>query len=78
MASPSASDKWRFTLYSTLVLVLLFNPWTYNLTNSLLSNLVGTIANKGCPTMFGFVVHVIVWRFCYIIIPIIFPIIFQD
>lgn len=61
MASPSASDKWRFTLYTTLVLVLLFNPWTYNLTNSLLSNLVGTISNKGCPTILGFVIHVIVF-----------------
>ena len=59
--APSVSDKWRFTLYTTLVLVLLFNPWTYNLTNSLLSNLVGNIANKGCPTMFGFVVHVVVF-----------------
>lgn len=58
MASPSASDKWRFTLYTTLVLVLIFNPWTYNLTNSLLSNLVGTISNKGCPTILGFAIHV--------------------
>jgi hypothetical protein len=61
MTYPSAFDKWRFTFYTTLVLVLLLNPFTYNLTNSLLSKLLGTISNKGCPTMLGFVIHVSVF-----------------
>lgn len=24
---PTSSDKWRYTLYTTLVLLLLFYPW---------------------------------------------------
>ena len=59
---PTNADKWRFTLYTTVLLLILFNPWMYKLVNSLLSSLVGTIANKeGCPTMLGFVVHAIVF-----------------
>jgi len=56
--APTSSDKWRYTLYTTLVLLLLFNPWTYKLVNSLLSRFVGPIAsNNGCPTTLGFIVH---------------------
>lgn len=60
--SVSYYDKWRFTFYTTVVLVILFNPWTYKLMNSLLSNVVGKIADvQGCPTMFGFGVHIMVF-----------------
>jgi hypothetical protein len=63
MAADSA-DKWRYTLYTTLVLLLLFNPLTYKLVNSLLSRFVGTIAsNNGCPTTLGFFVHAAVFTF---------------
>ena len=62
MAAPSYSDKWRFTLYTTFVLVILFNPWTYKLVNSLLSRFIGQIASSsGCPTLLGFAVHVLVF-----------------
>jgi len=55
-------DKWRFTLYTTFLLLILFNPWTYNLMNSLLSGLVGNIAAKdGCPTLLGFGIHAVVF-----------------
>jgi hypothetical protein len=52
---PSVPDKWRYTLYTTLVLLLLFNPWTFQF----MSRLLGTaVANKdGCPTLLGFLVH---------------------
>ena len=57
-----SSDKWRFTLYTVLVAVLIFNPWTYKLVNSLLSRFLGSIANAaGCPTSLGLVVHVVVF-----------------
>lgn len=57
-----SSDKWRYTLYTTLVLLLLFNPWTYKLVNSLLSRFIGTIAStNGCPTLLGFGVHALVF-----------------
>lgn len=57
-----SSDKWRFTLYTVLVAVLIFNPWTYKLVNSLLSRFLGSIANTaGCPTTLGLGVHVVVF-----------------
>ena len=62
ITEPSNSDKWRFTLYTTVLLLILFNPWMYKFVHSLLSSLVGPIANKdGCPTMLGFIVHAIVF-----------------
>lgn len=55
-------DKWRFTLYNVLVVIIVFNPWTYKLVNSLLSGFIGTIANKeGCPTTIGFGIHIVVF-----------------
>jgi hypothetical protein len=57
-----SSDKWRFTFYTVLVAVLIFNPWTYKLVNSLVSGFLGSIANAaGCPTLFGFGVHIVVF-----------------
>lgn len=55
-------DKWRFTLYTTVLLLILFNPWMYLFVNRLLGSLIGTIANKeGCPTVLGFIVHAVVF-----------------
>ena len=55
-------DKWRFTLYTTVLLLILFNPWMYIFVNRLVGSLIGSIANRdGCPTMLGFIVHAIVF-----------------
>jgi len=60
--APTYFDKWRFTLYTTAVVLLFFNPWTYKFANSFLSNLVGKIADgQGCPTLLGFAIHVLVF-----------------
>jgi len=62
MSSPKSSDKWRYTLYTTAVLLLLFNPWMYKTMNGLLSSVVGPIADKGgCPTTLGFLIHALVF-----------------
>jgi len=58
----TSGDKWRYTIYTTIVLLILFNTWTYKLMNKLLSNFVGTIASKdGCPTLLGFGIHALVF-----------------
>jgi hypothetical protein len=49
-----ASDKWRYTLYTTLVLLLLFNPWTFQHVNSVFH---GIASKDGCPTLLGFLLH---------------------
>lgn len=57
----SNADKWRFTLYTTFLLLILFNTWTFIFTNKWFS-IFGIISNKeGCPTWIGFVIHVIVF-----------------
>ena len=57
-----SSDKWRFTLYTSLIAVLLFNNYAFQLVNSLLGGLIGPICDKnGCPTMLGFFLHIIVF-----------------
>jgi hypothetical protein len=57
-----SSDKWRFTLYTVVMVVVLFNHYAFNLVNSLLGGLVGPISDKnGCPTTLGFAVHVVVF-----------------
>jgi hypothetical protein len=58
----TSADKWRYTLYTTFLLLILFNPWTYRLVHKLLGSIIGAIANKdGCPTMLGFIIHAIVF-----------------
>ncbi len=54
----SNEKKWLYTLYTTVIFILVANPYTYLLVNSL----VGGVSNaKGCPTTFGFILHVIVF-----------------
>ena len=55
-------NKWKYTLYTTLIVLLIFNPFTYKLVNSLLSRFLGKIAGiDGCPTLLGFAVHTVVF-----------------
>ena len=58
---PTYVEKWLYTLYTVLVLIAVFNPFTYKLTNRLLYPITGPIAKNGCPTWVGFSVHVVVF-----------------
>ena len=59
---PGQYDKWRYTLYTTVIFLLVVNPYTYKLTNKLFSKLLGPIANaSGCPTMVGIILHAVVF-----------------
>jgi len=60
--SPSSEDKWKYTLYTTVLLIIIFNPFTYKITDGFLSGLLGHLATStGCPTMLGFGIHVVVF-----------------
>ena len=60
--SSKNADKWRYTLYTTFVFLLVVNPFTYQLTNQLFSKIFGKIASSnGCPTMGGILLHAIVF-----------------
>jgi len=62
MAGPDSSfKKWEITLFSAFIFLLVVNPYTYNVTNSLFSGLIGPIARNGCPTMVGLLLHTLVY-----------------
>tara|TARA_B100001175_G_C19400638_1_gene586055 strand:- start:497 stop:703 length:207 start_codon:yes stop_codon:yes gene_type:complete len=55
-------DKWRYTLWTTLVFLIVVNPYTYKFTQKLLGRFLGNISNAaGCPTNIGIVLHAIVF-----------------
>ena len=59
---PNVGAKWRYTLYTTVVFLLVVNPFTYQLTNQLFSKIFGKIASSnGCPTMGGILLHAVVF-----------------
>lgn len=58
---PTNVEKWMYTLYTTLIAIAIFNPWTYKLTNRLLYSVTGPLAKSGCPTLLGFGVHLVVF-----------------
>lgn len=61
MSELESSKKWKYTLITVIIAVIVFHPETYKLVDNLLSNILGKIAINGCPTLIGFVVHMIVF-----------------
>jgi hypothetical protein len=68
MTSPSSNKKWSISVWSVLVVFLIFNPVTYWITNKVFGSLgAPTIKGGGdpldfaAPTMFGFILHLIVF-----------------
>lgn len=59
--SPTDADKWRYTLYTTLVFLIIVNPLTYELTNSLFKSLFKVATPQGCPTIMGILLHAAVF-----------------
>ena len=57
----TSSQKWKITIFSAFLFLLVVNPYTYKLTQSLLGNLVGKIAVNGCPTTTGLLLHTVVY-----------------
>ena len=53
----SSALKFKFSFYSALLFFLIANPVTFKFTNSI----IGGIAENGCPTAFGFMVHTLVF-----------------
>lgn len=54
-------DKWRYTLYTTLLFLIVVNPFTYRLVNSLLGSITKIADNTGCPTTKGMLIHAVVF-----------------
>jgi len=60
---PTDDDKWRYTLYTALLFLIIVNPFTYQLTNYVFKSLFKVSASNGCPTMYGILLHSVVFTF---------------
>ena len=58
---PTSSDKWRYTIYTTILFLIIVSPFTYLIVNSILGSLIKICDKKGCPTTVGIFVHAIVF-----------------
>ena len=54
-------QNWLFALYLSLLFILLSNPLTYRLTNSIFSLIGLDTAINGCPTIAGISIHMVVF-----------------
>jgi hypothetical protein len=58
----SSYMKWKISIFSAFIFILVINPYTYMLTQNLLGGILGKIAEtNGCPTMRGLILHTIVY-----------------
>lgn len=57
MVVKSAGLKFKYSLYSALAFFLIANPVTFKFVNSI----IGGVANGGCPTAFGLLLHTVVF-----------------
>ena len=57
---PSNSDKWRFTLYTVIMVIVLFNKYAFIAVDKIVGSIV-PIYKNGCSTTEGFIVHLMVF-----------------
>jgi hypothetical protein len=53
----STALKVKFSFLSALIFFLVANPVTFRFVNSIIPG----VANNGCPTAFGFILHTVVF-----------------
>ena len=53
--------KWKYTLITTIIFLIIANPYTYILVNSLLGKFVKIASSTGCPTTAGLLIHAVVF-----------------
>jgi len=57
-----SNHKWRISIFSALIFILVINPYTYMLTQKIFGGLLGNIADLyGCPTTRGLILHTLVY-----------------
>ena len=58
----SSYKKWKISIFSAFLFILVINPYTYILTQKILGGLIGKIADSnGCATFLGLIIHTIVY-----------------
>ncbi len=60
--APGTGNKWKYTLITTVVFLIIANPFTYKWMDRLLQNIGVKVANSnGCPTLVGLLIHALVF-----------------
>jgi hypothetical protein len=54
-------NKWKYTMYTSIILFIIFNPLTYKLSNLLFGKVIGKTEIKGCPTILGLIIHILIF-----------------
>jgi hypothetical protein len=54
-------DKWRYSIYSAIVFLIISSPYAYISVNVLLKKIVKISSANGCPTLVGLLVHAVVF-----------------
>jgi len=54
-------DKARYSLYSTIVFLIIASPFMFKLVNAILGSIVPIASPSGCPTTAGLLLHSIVF-----------------
>ena len=57
-SKPDNYDKWRISIISGLIVLLIFNSYTFKATNSIFGNI---LTKSNCPTLFGYLLHTLVY-----------------
>jgi hypothetical protein len=57
-SKPNTYDKWRFSFIGGFIVLLIFNTYTFKLTNIIFGNI---LTPSNCPTLFGYILHTIVY-----------------
>jgi hypothetical protein len=58
----SSYTKWRISVFSAFIFILVIHPYTYGLTQKVFGGFLGQIANaSGCPTTRGLILHTLVY-----------------
>ena len=58
----SIDKKISATIQSVIIFLIVSLPFTYKITNSILGNIIGKLADpSGCPTTLGLIIHAIVF-----------------
>ena len=52
-----SSDKWRYSLYSAIIFLIISSPYAYITVSRLLGPLVSVSSPAGCPTVIGLLIH---------------------
>lgn len=61
-SSPNSADKWRYSLYTLVLVLIVFSPFAYGIMHKLLKATVGCAVLKGSiPTLCGKILHSIVF-----------------